>query len=321
MSVLITGAAGFVGGWMLDLLHRRLPEARLFGLVRKTAPSAHAGFPPEAITWTSCDLEDAAATQAALAELRPELIFHLAAQSSVPQAFQAPAATLGSNILGLVNLLEAVRATRLNSKIILAGSSECYGMSAVRHIPVTETTPFQPANPYAVSKATQDLLGWQYFHAYGMHIVRMRPFNHSGPGRSDAFVESNFARQIARIEAGLEPPRLLVGNLDARRDFLDVRDVTEAYLAAATHGVPGEAYNVASGVARSVRDVLDHLLSLTAVPIEVVVDPKRLRPSDVPIIQGDATKFQALCGWQARIPFEQTLEELLDFWRRQEGSV
>jgi GDP-4-dehydro-6-deoxy-D-mannose reductase len=318
MRILITGAAGFVGGWMADLLCRRQPEAEIFGLVRQRRRPALSSLQLDAVQWVPCDLEDASATTATIAQIRPSVIYHLAAQSSVPAALEAPAATLAANILGQVNLLEAVRTAGLDSVIVIAGSSEAYGLAAATHVPITESAPFLPTNPYAVSKATQDLLGWQYYQAYGLRIVRMRPFNHSGPGRGDGFVESSFARQIARIEAGLVPPVLYVGNLDACRDFTDVRDVTEAYLAASMACSPGEAYNVASGVSRPIRTVLEQLLALSSARIEVALDANKLRPSDVPIVRGDASKLTATCGWTPRIAFEQTLEELLEYWRARE---
>ena len=179
-----------------------------------------------------------------------------------------------------------------------------------------ETNPLRPLSPYAVSKVAQDLLGYQYFQSYKLPVVRTRGFNHTGPRRGEVFVTSSLAKQIAEIEKGLKEPVILVGNLEAQRDFNDVRDIVEAYWLSLEKGEPGEVYNIGSGVSRPIREVLDTLLSLSQVKVRVEVDPKRLRPSDVPILMADSSKFAARTGWKPRYPFRQTLGDLLDYWRR-----
>ncbi len=247
--------------------------------------------------------------------VQPDWIFHLAAQSFVPTAFADPTGTLVNNIIGQVNLFQAVLASGGHPTIMVVGSNEEYGMVQPEDIPIDEGTPFRPANPYAVSKVAQDMLGYQYFVAYGLPIVRVRPFNHVGPGQSDRFVASSFARQIAEAELGLKPPVLKAGNLDAERDYTDVRDIVRGYHLAVSMGKPGDVYNLGSGRAVSIRQLLDILLSLSRIPIRIEQDPSRLRPVDIPRVVADAGKFRALTGWKAEMPLEQTLADTLDWWR------
>ena len=204
---------------------------------------------------------------------------------------------------------------KLDPKIQVAGSSEEYGQVYPDEIPMKETNPLRPLSPYAVSKVAQDLLAYQYHKSYGLRTVRTRGFNHTGPRRGDVFVTSNFAKQIAEIEKGKRPPVLSVGNLDARRDFTDVRDVVRAYWLAAEKGEDGEAYNIGSGKAMAMKEMLDKLLALTKVDVKIQVDPARLRPSDVPILLSDSSKFMTLTGWKPRIPLDRTFKDLLDYWR------
>ena len=248
-------------------------------------------------------------------EVRPDWIFHLAAQAFVPTAFADPTGTLVNNIIGQVNLFQAVLAWGERPTIMIVGSNEEYGMVKPDDIPVKESTPFRPANPYAVSKIAQDMLGYQYHVAHQLPIVRVRPFNHIGPGQSDRFVTSNFGRQIAEAELGLRPPVLQVGNLEAERDYTDVRDIVRAYHLAVTRGVPGDVYNLGSGRAVSIRQLLDLLLAQSRVPLRIEQDPSRLRPSDIPRIVADSSKFQALTGWKAEVPLERTLTDILNWWR------
>ena len=200
--------------------------------------------------------------------------------------------------------------------IQIAGSSEEYGLVLPDEVPIKETNPLRPLSPYAVSKVGQDLLAYQYFRSYGLKTIRTRGFNHTGPRRGEVFVTSNFAKQIASIEAGLREPVIRVGNLDAQRDFTDVRDMVRAYWLAVTKAKHGEVYNLASGKAVTIRELLDQLLALSETKVEVEVDPERLRPSDVEILLGDFSKFKADTGWEPSIPLEQTLRDTLDFWRQ-----
>jgi GDP-4-dehydro-6-deoxy-D-mannose reductase len=209
-----------------------------------------------------------------------------------------------------------VRARRLEPVIQIACSSEEYGLVLPDEVPIRETNPLRPLSPYAVSKVAQDYQGYQYFQSYGMRIVRTRAFNHTGPRRGDVFAMSSFAKQLASIELGSSEPVLRVGNLEAIRDFTDVRDVARAYVLAATRAEPGEVYNISSGRGHSIRELLDTLVALSGVEVNVKVDPQRLRPSDVEILIGDSTKFRERTGWVPTIPLETTLADLLDYWRR-----
>jgi GDP-4-dehydro-6-deoxy-D-mannose reductase len=309
VRALVTGAGGFVGPHLCRLLLAQ-PGWTVDAATRRPADL------PVGVRQQQLDLLDSAATARLLATLRPTAIVHLAGQSSVGRSLAEPAATLTTNILSLLHVLEGCRAAGLDPQIVVAGSAEEYGDTARMRAPLTEDCPLQPANPYAVSKATQDLLGLQYHLAHGMRIVRLRLFNHIGPGQRPGFVLADFARQIARIEAGLQPPRMLVGNLAARRDFLDVRDVARAYLLAIERGRPGAAYNVGSGQARSIQEVLDRLLRLSNARIEVERDPTRARPADIPLLLADAGALRAATGWRPEIPFERSVADILADWRR-----
>jgi GDP-4-dehydro-6-deoxy-D-mannose reductase len=309
LRALITGASGFAGRHLAGHLIAST-NWEITGL------QTHAAAPLEGVRMLSCDLLDADLTQRVVAHHRPEIIFHLAAQAYVPKAVANPAGTLNTNIIAQVNLLEACRAVGIDPIIVVVSSADIYGDVPPEQSPIRETQSFRPRNPYAVSKATQDLLGLQYALSYGMRIVRVRPFNHIGPGQNERFVVSSLARQIAEIEARRSDPVLLVGNLEAQRDFLDVRDVVCAYALVARADFAGEVFNVASGVARPIQAVLDHLLCLTNVDVDVHEDPARLRPSDIPVLVGDATKLRQATGWQPEIAFERSLADTLDGWRR-----
>jgi GDP-4-dehydro-6-deoxy-D-mannose reductase len=267
------------------------------------------------MTLHECDLRDATSTFDTVAKVKPDWIFHLAAQSFVPTSWVAPTESLTTNILAQVNIFEAVRRLGLKTRIQLACSSEEYGMVFPDETPIRETNPLRPLSPYAVSKVAQDLLGYQYWMSWKVDSVRTRGFNHEGPRRGPVFVASDFAKQIADIERGSRPPVLNVGNLEAKRDFTDVRDMVRGYVLALEKGEPGEVYNLCRGRCWTIRETLDMLLALTKVKIEVKQDPARLRPSDVPILLGDNSKFVAATGWQPTIPFEQTLRDMLEYWR------
>lgn len=313
MRILITGITGFAGSHLAELALDKGTE--VFGTYRWRSRMDNIQHLLTKIRLIECDLRDAISVRNALKEAKPDWIFHLAAQSYVPTSWSAPGDTMHSNIIGTVNLFEAARHLDLDCRIQVAGSSEEYGFQYEHELPIREENPLRPLSPYAVSKVAQDLLGWQYHKSYNMFIVRTRAFNHSGPRRPEQFVDSGFAWQIARIEAGLQEPVVYVGNLEAKRDFTDVRDIVRAYWLALEKGEPGEVYNIASGKAWGIQEVLNMLLSMATVPIEVRIDPARLRPSDVPVLIGDASKFKAKTGWQPQIPYEQTLRDMLDYWR------
>jgi GDP-4-dehydro-6-deoxy-D-mannose reductase len=308
MRALVTGAFGFVGRHLCELLLRSGTE-EVLALGTRAVPRI------PGVTMLACNLLDLDLTRRVIAHHRPDVIYHLAAQSYVPQSVANPADTLVNNAGGQINLMEACRATDLDPIIVVASSSEVYGAIAADHLPAGEDAPFRPANPYAVSKITQDMLGLQYHLSYGMRIVRVRPFNHIGPGQSDRFVVSSFARQIAEIEAERVEPVLLVGNLEATRDFLDVRDVGRAYTLVARGDFAGEVFNVASGAGHRIRALVDTLLQLSSATIDVRQDPSRMRPSDAPIVVGDATKLRNSTGWRPAVTIKQSLEETLDYWR------
>ena len=315
MRVLITGISGFVGLHLSENVLAEHPDVELFGLRRWRSDSPVAEALGPAVRIVEGDLLDAPSLLRALQTSQPDVIFHLAASSSVASSWDTPAEMMQVNLLGTLHLLEAARQLDLDASIVLACSAESYGLVGENELPIREEQPFRPVSPYAVSKAAVDLLGFQYFQTFRLRTVRMRLFNHCGPRQSARFVISSLARQIAEIEAGLRPPRLQVGNLDVRRDFIDVRDVARAYWLAANRGRAGEAYNVASGKARSIREILDRLLALSDAVVEVVFDAARLRPSELDVLVGDATRFHEATGWRPEIPFERTLEDTLNYWR------
>jgi GDP-4-dehydro-6-deoxy-D-mannose reductase len=312
--VLVTGVTGFAGSHLVDYMLER-GDCEIFGIQRWRSRTENIEHFMDRITLLECDLRDASSTRDTLETVRPDWVFHLAAQSFVPTSWLAPTESLTTNILGQVNLFEAVRRLNLDCRIQLACSSEEYGMVYPNEIPIRETNPLRPLSPYAVSKVTQDMLGYQYWMSWKVDSVRTRGFNHEGPRRGPVFVASDFAKQIVDIEKGRRAPVVNVGNLEAKRDFTDVRDMVRAYWLALEKGEPGEVYNIATGRAWRIREVLDLLLSMTKTKIEVRQDPARLRPSDVPILVGDATKFVKTTGWQPTIPFEQTVMDMLDYWR------
>jgi GDP-4-dehydro-6-deoxy-D-mannose reductase len=303
MRALITGSSGFVGRHLSTYLQRET-DWQLYGVSRQALSD-------EPIETVVADLAQAGEVGDLLERLRPEVIFHLAGQASVAVSFQDPVQTLQNNLLAQVYLLEAIRAARLDPVVVVAGSNEIYGRVGPAELPTSEAAALRPASPYAVSKVAQDMLGLQYHLSYGLRVLRMRPFNHIGPGQDERFVVPGFAHQIALIEAGLQEPVIRVGNLQARRDFTDVRDIVRAYHLAATCGEPGEAYNLGSGRSLAIGELLELLLAQSSTPISVEVDPARVRPVDVPEMICDATRFRERTGWQPEIPIEQTLRDVL----------
>lgn len=263
-----------------------------------------------------CNLVDLSSVRSLIADVRPDKIFHLAAQSFVPSSWNAPAESLTTNIISQLNIFEALREAKLfDTWIQIACSSEEYGMVHPEEVPITENNPLRPLSPYAVSKVGQDYLAYQYFMSYGIKSVRTRGFNHTGPRRGEVFVCSNFSKQGVEIEKKKRPPVIHVGNLDAERDFTDVRDMVRAYWLALEKCEPGEVYNICSGEAISIKELLNMVIAQTGVPVEVKQDPTRLRPSDVPLLKGDFSKFHKATGWKPTIPFKQTLHDIMDYWR------
>jgi GDP-4-dehydro-6-deoxy-D-mannose reductase len=313
MRLLVTGAGGFVGGHLVAYLQREHPEIEVHGAV----------LPQGGISWGSgagmrvveADLNDPASARSLVEAVAPERILHLAGQSSPQHSFLDPGGTLRTNVLGIVHVLDAARRLGLRPDVLVVGSAEEYGNARPEELPLREDAPLRPSSPYAVSKVAQGALALLYGPAGGMRVVLTRTFHHTGPGRGEAFAESSFARQVAEIEAGLRPPLLRVGNLDAVRDFADVRDVVRAYWLLLEKGEAGAVYNVCTGCGRTIRELLDALLAASPASVEVRVDPERLRPADVPVLVGDPTRLKAATGWQPQIPIEQSLCDLLNDWR------
>jgi len=316
MRVLITGITGFAGSHLADYILKNHPDVELFGIYRWRSRTENIEHAITRFEGVECDLRDAFSIRRIISEIKPDKIFHLAAQSFVPSSWTAPSESLVTNVIGQVNIFEAVRELGLDPWIQIACSSEEYGMVYENEVPIKETNSLRPLSPYAVSKVGQDLLGYQYNMSYGLKIVRTRGFNHTGPRRGDVFVCSDFAKQIVEIEKNKRDPVIHVGNLEAKRDFTDVRDMVDAYwLALDDNCDPGEVYNIASGKCWEIKEVLNMLLERSQVKIEVRQDKSRLRPSDVPILLGDITRFNQATGWKPTIPFEQTLQDILDYWR------
>jgi len=315
IRILITGITGFVGSHFAE--YALTKGAEVWGSCRWRSKTENIDHMREDLHLVECDLRDLSSVQHLVEQAAPDYIAHLAAQSFVASSWHAPAETLYTNSVSQVNLLEAIRGGKENAARFLAiGSSEEYGLVYEDELPIKETNPLRPLSPYAVSKVTQDLMGYQYFQSYRMPVVRTRAFNHEGPRRGDVFVTSNFARQIAEIEVGKRSPVIRVGNLKARRDYTDVRDIVRGYWQLLEAGEPGDVYNLCSGRAWAIQDVLDFLLQKSRVrDIKVKEDPSRLRPSDVPVLLGDPSKIERAVGWKAEMPFEQTLCDLLEYWR------
>jgi len=318
MKILITGITGFVGSHLAEYCLTQ-SKAKVYG----TVLSHHLGDElkriehiKDRIELFECDLTNRVAVVRVLNKVKPDKIFHLAAQSLVPTSWKSPEDTLVNNIISELNIFEVVRELKLNPVIVITCSSEEYGLIFKNELPVKETNPLRPLSPYAVSKIAQEKLALQYHYSYSLKTVLTRFFNTEGPRRGQEFVTSNFAKQIAEIEKGKREPIIYVGNLETKRDFNDVRDMVRAYWLASEKCKFGEPYNVCSGEARSIRSVLNLLLGLSKVKnIKVKQDPERLRPSDVPILQGDSSKFRKQTGWKPKIPFEKTMEDLLNYWR------
>lgn len=312
-KALITGIAGFVGSHLAELLLERGFE--VYGMCRPRTKRDHIESIINKLHLEDADLLDTHSLYTMLSRIKPDYIFHLAAQSFVPTSWVSPAVTLEVNIVGSANLFEAVRQAGIDSVIQIACSSEEYGLVHEDELPIKETNPLRPLSPYAVSKVAMDYLGYQYHQSYKVRIVRTRGFNHTGPRRGETFAESNFARQISMIEKGKQEPVIRVGNLEAKRDYTDVRDMVRAYVLAVEKCDPGDVYNIAVGKTIRIGDMLKLLLSFSTVKVEIKEDAARMRPSDVPVLIGDNSKFVAKTGWKPEIPFEKTMEDLLNYWR------
>jgi GDP-4-dehydro-6-deoxy-D-mannose reductase len=314
MRALVTGITGFTGSHMAEYLLRSGHEVAgtVRGRTRQTESIDHI---KSKITLLECDLTDPSSVSQTLEEANADVIFHLAAQSFVPTSWRAPQETMNTNIVGTLNILESVRKLKADPVIHIAGSSEEYGLVLPDEVPIRETNPLRPLSPYGVSKVAQDLLGYQYHRSYGMKIIRTRAFNIIGPRSGEKIVIAAFSKQIAEIEKGMKEPVLHVGNLDAYRDFTDVRDIVRAYTLAVEKCDYGEVYNVCSGKTWKISEVLQKLLGMSSARIEIRQDPSKMRPSDVLTLLGDSEKFHRKTGWTARFSFDETLQDVLAYWR------
>jgi len=341
VRVLITGITGMAGSFLAEYLAEHHPDVEVFGTFRWrskldnlqdlrnrdllnvldegqriTDQQGLRRFVKSGqVTVIDCELQDGSAVRGVIRAVQPDRIFHLAAQSFVPTSWTTPAATLTNNITSQVNLFEAVREARIDPVIHIAGSSEEYGLVYPDEAPIKESNPLRPLSPYAVSKVAQEMLAIQYFRSYGLRVVVSRGFNHTGPRRGQVFATSSFAKQIAEIEAGMRPPVIDVGDLDSQRDWTDTRDMVRAYWLATERGEPGEVYNIGRGSCMRIGDMLDILLSHTSVDITKEQDASRMRPSDVLLLWANVDKFRKATGWEPTIPFDQTMADLLGYWR------
>jgi GDP-4-dehydro-6-deoxy-D-mannose reductase len=312
--VLVTGCNGFVGGALVG----RLASAgfAVWGADRVAPADGFAG--------ESClvgDLTDVAFVDRVIETVNPGHVVHLAAQSSVRRSFDEPVGTLRDNTLPTLHILERLRDAGSRARVLLVGSAEEYGSVSPGQLPLPESAPSNPESPYALAKAVQNQYGRMYARLYGVDTVMTRSFNHTGPGQRDVFVLPSFARQVAEIRRGRRAPVIDVGNVEVRRDFLDVRDVCDAYVVLLMRGRSGETYNVCSGQSYRVRDLLDRLCALAGVTVKIHVDASRLRPVDMPELRGDPGKMREHTGWTAKHPIDETLQSLLDYWDGVAGAA
>ena len=314
MNCFITGIEGFVGRHLAAHLAGSAHRVSGSYLDQSAADGLGGGY-----QLYRADLRDSGQWARLMQSARPDCIFHLAAQSSPAWSFKRPAETLEINVVGTANLLEACRQACPEARFLAISSCEIYGMTSDDR-PVAEDQPYNPASPYAVSKIAQEQLAIQYHHSYGLRAIIARPFPHTGPGQPDNFALPSFARQAAEIAAGLRPPVVEVGNLSARRDLSDVRDVIRAYALLAEKGIPGQIYNVCSGKYLSIQSALETLIGLSGLDIEVRPDPARFRPLDIPILWGDNAKLKRQTGWSPEYDIERTLEDLYRYWLARVGK-
>lgn len=315
MKVLITGITGMVGSFLAEYILDHHPKVEVFGMTRWRSPLDTIAHIQDRLRLRHGELRDLHSLVKLLREVRPDRIFHLAAQSYVTVSFDMPADTLHTNVIGTTNLLDAIRISGLDPLVHICSSSEVYGQVRPDEVPIRETNPFRPASPYAVSKVGEDMVALQYFLSHGIRTLRTRMFTHTGPRRGPVFAESAFARQIARIEAGLETGPVLVGNLESVRTFADVRDAVRAYWLLLERCPPGEVYNIGGERTMTIGAMLDLLKSMARCPIAHRVEPSLLRPSDVTLQIPDTGRFRAATGWRPSIPVETTLADLLEYHR------
>ena len=317
MKVLITGITGFVGSHLAHYLLGMSEGHEVYGLCRWRSPRENIARIYDRVRLVEADLSDIGGLVRHLESIKPEVVFHLAAQSYVLTSFNTPIHTLSTNVIGTANLLEAVRIAGQDPVIHVCSSSEVYGQVSEEDLPIRESCPFKPASPYAVSKVGEDMIAYQYWVSYGMKTIRTRMFTHTGPGRGDVFAMSFFGKQVAAAEMGLAAPVVHVGNLSSVRTFCDVRDAVRAYWTLVQHCPPGKVYNIGGERTMTIGDCLDILLSYSRVTCTVETDPRLMRPSDVTLQVPCTDKFRSQTGWKPEIPLEKTLSDILDYWREE----
>ena len=310
MKAMIIGGAGFVGAYLTRHLHDDLKWEVVVTKMPQEQIKAN-------VKVVNLNILESDKVVSLLQEEQPDYIFHLAAQSSVAVSWKNPGLTVDVNIKGAVNVLEAVRIMEKPARVLLIGSGEEYGHILPEESPIKETNHVRPGNIYAATKACQNMLGAIYAEAYQMDVMMVRAFNHIGPNQAPIFVVADFCKQVAEMEAGMREPVMQVGNLSAKRDFTDVRDVVRAYGLLVQYGKAGETYNVGSGQAIAIEQILQMIVSKSALDIQIEIDPEKLRPVDVPIIEANTQKLVQMTGWKREISLEQTIQETLDYWRKE----
>ncbi len=314
MRIFITGITGPVGSFLADYA-LTLPDVEVHAFKRwRSDPRPIAHLQGRIVLYEG-DIEDPFAIDRAIERAAPDRVYHLAAQSYPSASWEAPVTTMRVNVEGTINLLEAVRRHCPTARVHIAGSSAQYGRVEPERVPIPEIHPLRPTSPYGVSKVAAELTGLQYHDSYGLPVIVTRSFNHVGPRQNDRCAIQTFCQQMAAIEAGLQAPVIAVGNLESRRDFTHMTDVARALWLVLEHGQPGQVYNLCSGRATRIGDIVDLVVTQGRAPVEVRVDPARLRPSDEPILQGDNRKLCAATGWVPRITMPEIVTELLDYWR------
>lgn len=315
-KVVITGITGFAGSHLAEYLVTQ-PHYEVIGTYNSESSLRHIASIKDKVQVEQINMTDAQQVADFIARVKPDLIFHLAALAAASKSFENPAMTINANITMQVNLFEALRQLQMHDcRTLITSSAEVYGKVDAEDLPIDEETPMRPMNPYAVSKIAQDYLGLQYYLSHGLPIIRVRPFNHIGPRQSPQFVVASFAKQIAEIEKGIKPPTMQVGNLQAKRDFTDVRDMIRAYELLIHNGKPGEVYNAGSGRSYAIEDVLHMLIASSTQKLEVQIDKSRVRPIDIPDAVCDNSRLVNLTNWKLTIPLEKSLHDTLDYWRQ-----
>lgn len=310
-KALIIGAAGFVGNYLID----HIQKSCIWSIT--VTKMKHEEIHNSGIEIRNLDILNSEEVEALITEVKPDYVFHLAAQSSVALSWEKPGLTVDVNIKGTLNVLDCIRKLDYKPAVLLIGSGEEYGHVKKDEIPIDEDNTLRPGNIYAVTKACQNMIGSIYAKAYGMNVMMVRAFNHIGPNQIPVFVVPDFCKQIVEIEKGIREPVLKVGNLEARRDFTDVRDVVRAYVLLIEKGAPGEVYNIGSGQAVSIKEILNKIVHLSTTSVSIEIDPDKLRPIDVPIIEADITKLKECTGWSPNLSLDTTLKETLEYWRKE----